>query len=262
MTVLVVEYLVVPQLAGTREAVDRLTSVRPGWVVLGVTLEALSLLSYSRLTRRLVATRPPSFSWLLRTDLTALGVSHAVPGGAATSAALRYRLLRRGGTTAPDAVVVGSVQAVGSAAVLVALFWVALVVSIPLIGIHAGYVTAAAVGAVVLGLLVGVIVGLSRGGPQVTATTSWLVGRLPRRFRTRAAAGLQRAVTQVRHLLADPHTVRRSLGWAVGNWLFDAASLWVFLAAYGWYADPLRCSSPTASRAWSVRSRSARAASV
>lgn len=88
----VVEYLVIPQLVGTRDAVDLLGNLRPAWVVLGVGLEALSLLSYSRLTRTVLPERPPSFSWLLRTDLTALAVSHVVPGGTAT--ALRYRLLR------------------------------------------------------------------------------------------------------------------------------------------------------------------------
>lgn len=47
----VVEYLVVPQLVGTRDAVDLLGNLRPAWVVAGVALEGLSLFSYSRLTR-------------------------------------------------------------------------------------------------------------------------------------------------------------------------------------------------------------------
>jgi len=55
------------------------------------------LVSYSLLTRSLLADRRPSFSWLLRSDLTGLGLSHVLPAGAATAGALRYKLLRQGG---------------------------------------------------------------------------------------------------------------------------------------------------------------------
>jgi uncharacterized membrane protein YbhN (UPF0104 family) len=77
-----VAYLVLPQLAGTRTALHLLGHVRPGWLAAGFALEALSLVSYSLLTLRVLPGARPSFGWLLRTDLTVLCLSHVVPGGA------------------------------------------------------------------------------------------------------------------------------------------------------------------------------------
>lgn len=57
--------------------------------------------------------RRPRFSWIIRSDITALGVSYAVPGGGATSSALRYRWLQQGGAPAADAAVGIAVQGAG-----------------------------------------------------------------------------------------------------------------------------------------------------
>ena len=48
------------------------------------TAEAASLVSYSLMTRSLLPQNRSRFSWLLRSDLTGLGVSHLLPGGGAT----------------------------------------------------------------------------------------------------------------------------------------------------------------------------------
>jgi putative heme transporter len=235
----VLEYLVLPQVAGTRAALHTLSGIQPGWVVLGVALEALSLVSYSLLTRSVLPGKRPTFSWLLRTDLTAFGVSHIVPGGTATAAALRYRLLRQGGTPREDAIVGATVQAIGAFVVLAALLLLGLVSSIPFAGVEVGYLTAAAVDAVVIGLLVAAVVGLARGDERSAAgAIARFVGWLPRRVRPRARRVLGKVVTQVYEIVKDKEFQRSSAMWAGANWALDAASLWVFLAAFGWHANP------------------------
>ncbi|MCU1374810.1 MAG: hypothetical protein JWO68_2096, partial [Actinomycetia bacterium] len=44
---------------------------------------------------------------------------------------------------------------------------------------------------------------------------------------------LARVAVRLRALAADPHLLARAIGWASLNWVLDAASLWVFLAAFG-----------------------------
>jgi uncharacterized protein (TIRG00374 family) len=229
----VLDYLVLPQIAGTRRALDLLGQVNPWWLALGVALEAASLISYSLLTRSVIPDSRVNFSWVFRSDLTGLGVSHLVPGGAATANTLRYRLLHRGGAASEDAVVGLAVEAAGSTAVLAALLWTALVVSIPFFGPNTAYVSAAIVGALIIA---GGMIGLVRHQRQPASSPQALhrvIALLPRRFRPRVqqAAGL--AADQLRQLLADRGALRAAAGWAVASWVFDAASLWVFLVAYG-----------------------------
>lgn len=237
--VAVVDYLVLPQIAGTRSALRALGALQPGWLLLGVLLEGASLVGFSMLTRSVLPDRRPSFSWILRSDITGLGVSHVLPGGSATSTALRYRLLREGGAPSEDTVVGLAVQGVGSMVVLVVLLWIGLVVSIPLLGIHLGYVVTATLGAVVLTGLAGLVVGMSRGQARTRAVAVRLLRPLPAGPQARVLHGLDVGAAQVTQLLADRRGLRRFALWASWNWVFDAASLWVFLAAYGWRAEPL-----------------------
>jgi hypothetical protein len=44
---------------------------------------------------------------------------------------------------------------------------------------------------------------------------------------------VHRVAGRLHELGRQPHLVARAIGWAAANWLFDAASLWVFLAAFG-----------------------------
>jgi uncharacterized protein (TIRG00374 family) len=235
----VLEYLVLPQLAGTRSALHLLGHVRLVWVAAGVGLEAASLASYSMLTRSVLSHHRPTYLWLLRTDLTSLGISHVLPGGAAAGSTLRYRLLREGGTPAQDAIVGAAVQGIGSAVVLVSLLWLALVASLIVVAANPLYVAAAAVGAVVIAGAAAAVLGLSRGQARMNALTLRFIGRVPARFRARTQQGLDNAAAQLVHLLADRAALGRSAAWAAANWLLDAASLGVFLAAYGWHPNPI-----------------------
>jgi hypothetical protein len=108
----------------------------------------------------------PRFSWLFRSDIVGLGVSHLLPGGAATSGALRYRLLQQGGAPGDEAAVGIAVEGAASTLMLAALFWLALIVSIPVLGLHRGYVIAALIGAV---LLAGILLAL---GPALAPTSA------------------------------------------------------------------------------------------
>jgi uncharacterized protein (TIRG00374 family) len=232
------EYLVLPQIAGTRTALRLLGDVQPGWLTVGFILEALSLVSYSLLTRSVLPNARPPFLWLLRTDLTALGLSHIVPGGTVTASPLRYRLLKDGGTSSEDAVVGATVEGIGSAFVLLVIFWLALILSIPFTGVDVLYICLATVVASTIALTA---VGAAKRSPGSGSNgrTASIFARLPARLRGRVAAALDAAWTQLTQLLADRKALRNSALWATGSWLLDAASLWVFLAAYGSRPNPI-----------------------
>ena len=91
--VLIVEYLVVPELTGARKDLYLLNRVNGYWMAAGVVLEALSLLCYGLLTRALL--RPegrPSLFTLFRIDLAAAAVAHVIPAGTLGSAGIGYKL--------------------------------------------------------------------------------------------------------------------------------------------------------------------------
>src|SRR5438445_3457621 len=83
--VLVVEYLVVPQLAGARRALVLLAEVKFRYIFLGIGLEAASIVAYALLTRGVLprTANAPSLWTLIRIQMSTLAVSHVVPGGAA-----------------------------------------------------------------------------------------------------------------------------------------------------------------------------------
>jgi hypothetical protein len=229
-----VEYLVVPQLAGARKAVSLLGQVQLGWLVAGAVLYAAAIASYAELTRTLLpaADRPP-FRTVLRITLSTLGLSHVVPGGTAVGTSLGYRLLVNQGVRGTDAAFALATEGIGSAVVLNMLLWVGLVVSIPARGFDPLYGSAALLGSLLL-LAVGVaVVLLTKGEDHVAAVVCRFAGRIPFLDGEGIANVLRRVAVRLRALAADPHLLARAVGWATLNWLLDAASLWVFLAAFG-----------------------------
>lgn len=235
----VLEFLVLPQIAGTRAALHSLSQVRTSYLLFGALLEAASLATYSLLTRSVRPGPRPSYSWLLRTDLTSLGVSHVAPGGAATASTLRYHLLREGGVPAEDAVVGSAVQGVGSAVVLVGILWLSLVGSIPFSAGHLSYVVAAAVGAVVIVAITLLLLRFPASRVHSPADLSRVTRHLPNKIRPAVTRALSSAGRQFGQLLGDRAGLARAAGWAAGNWLLDAASLGVFMAAYGYHVNPV-----------------------
>jgi uncharacterized protein (TIRG00374 family) len=238
---LVIEYLVLPQIGGVSHSLHLLRTVRPAWAIAGVVFEALSLVSYSLFTRTVLPSNRPPFSYLFRTDITALGFSHLLPGGTATATALRYRLLREGGVPVEDAAVGMAVQGVGSNLVLAAIAWLALVASIPFVGLHSLYAVAATIGGILIAATALTIFLRSRQRSPAPSgeVVRRIIQRLPLRVRPRIEAAARAAAGQLRRLLADKRSLRDSASWSVGNWGLDAASLWLFVAAYGRIVNPV-----------------------
>jgi len=242
LVALVVEYLVVPQIGGVSSSLHLLARVNVSFVVLGVALEVASLASYGQLTRALLPPGAVRFSRVWRIDLSTLAVSHVLPGGTAGGDGLGYRLLTNEGVSGGDAGLALAIQGIGSALVLNAILWVALVVSIPLTGFQPIYATAAILGALLLASFAAVVVLLTRGEDRAAKALCRLVGRLPLPHPEEAAAAADRAVhhvaERIREMASDPALVRRAVAWAAANWLLDAASLFVFIAAFGHLENP------------------------
>src|SRR6516165_3885331 len=102
---LVIEYLVVPELVGASKDLYLLGQVNAGWVSAGVVLEGLSLFCYAVLTKVLLPPKAhkPSLSILFRIDLAAAAVAHVIPAGTLGTAALGYKLFTDEGIKGNDA---------------------------------------------------------------------------------------------------------------------------------------------------------------
>lgn len=230
-----IEFFVLPQVAGARRAAHLLDQVSPALVGLGVALEAAALLTYFQLTRSLVpkASRP-SFRRMAQIELSTLGLSHVVPGGSGPASALAFRLLASAGVRPTDAAFALATQGLGSAVVLNLILWVALVVSIPLRGTRPLYTFAAGVGVVVFGFFTFLVVGLTRAEDKTARRLCRIASRLPFLDGDKVEEVVHRLASRLRELARDPGLVTRAVLWAAANWLLDAASLWVFIAAFGY----------------------------
>jgi len=231
----VVIHFLVPQIAGVHRAFYRLGQVDLRWLLLAVGLEVASILAYTMLTRSVLPHRGrlPRFDVLLRTQLSTLAVNHVVPGGAAAGGALGYQLLTEAGLSGTDTAFALAAQSVGSAVVLNVLLWLGLVVSIPLHGYNPLYGTAGVLGALLIAAFAIVVVLLMRGEERSVKVLRAAAARLPLLDPDRVVAVTRRFAGRLRALAADRTLVGRAVGWAAANWLLDAASLWVFVGAFG-----------------------------
>ena len=230
----VIIHFLVPQIAGVHRALYRLGQVRVSWLLLAVALQLASILAYTLLTRAvLLHSRPPRFDVLLRTQLSTLAVNHVVPGGAAAGGALGYRLLTEAGLPGTDTTFALATQSAGSAVVLNLLLWIGLVLSIPLHGYNPLYGTAGLLGVLLITAFAAVVVLLMRGEERAVRLLRAAAARLPVLDPDRVVAVTRRLADRLRTLAADRALVGRAIGWATTNWLLDAASLWVFVGAFG-----------------------------
>ena len=231
---LVVEYLVLPQLAGTNQWLSLLADANWWWVVAAFAAELASLLAFSLATRTLLpAGGRPGLWRLWRIDLAGIALSHSVPGGAAAGTALGYRLLHRSGVDAGTATFAKVGQGAISALVLQSLLLSSLAIAIPLHGTSPLYLTAALIG---VGLFVAVIaltVLLIRGGPRLARVASAVTARVPRLSRDSGGNLVHRLTGEVRAVLRQPRRFAASAGWSAANWLLDAFALWCSVTAFG-----------------------------
>ena len=231
---LIVEYLVLPQIAGVRKSLSLLGSLNIGLVGLGFVAEAAALFAYAKLTEAVIpADSRPSFFKILRIDLSTLAVSHLLPGGAAAGTGLGYRLMTENGVPGSDAGFALAAQGVGSAVVLNVILWLGLVVSIPLRGFNPLYGTAALVGAVLIGSLAAAVFALTRGEERSAQFVCRVAGHVPILDEDAIAAGVHRVADRLRALVQDRRVAGRAILWATVNWILDATALWIFVAAFG-----------------------------
>jgi len=236
-----VEYVLIPSFlhSKARSSLSQLSRVNIFWLLAGIVLEAGALAAYGRLTQSVLPANGPPFSKVLRIDLSTLAVSHVIPGGTAGGTGLGYRLLTSNGVNGADAGFALATQGIGSAVVLNAMLWIALVISIPLHGFNSAYVTVAVVGAVLLVAFAALVLLLTRGEAHASRALGAVARHLPWVTEDQIEKLVQRLSTRLRTLGSDRHLLREAVSWAAANWLFDAASLWAFLAAYGHITRPI-----------------------
>lgn len=236
---LVVEYLVVPQIAGTRKALSLLGGVDVTWLIFGLLFEMGAWVAYAQLTRAVLPRdSDPGLLTVLRIQMTTLSVSHCVPGGTAAGSPLGYRLLTQAGVDRASVGFALATQGLGSAVVLNVIFWLAVVISIPVWGFSAVYGIAGLVGLVLISLLAVLVTLLTRGEQRMGT----LIGRVAQRIPFLEALPIQelfhRLADRVEELRSEPRVLVRATLWAAGNWLLDAASLYVFVGAFGHFPNP------------------------
>jgi uncharacterized protein (TIRG00374 family) len=237
---LVIEYLVVPELVGASKDLYLLGRISAWWVALGVVLEGLSLFCYAVLTKVLLPPGPkPSLWTLFRIDLSAAAVAHVIPAGTLGTAALGFKLFTSEGISGNDATVMMAAKGIGSTVVLNVLLWLSLVISIPLAGFNPIYVTVAGIGAAVLAGAAVLVLGIIRGAGFASRVLRVAGDKIP----FLSGERVERAVLDAAHsfslLAKDRRVLAWSLLWASLNWLLDAASLWCFVAAFGHLTNPV-----------------------
>jgi len=237
---LIVEYLVIPELVGASKDFYLLGRLNVGWLIAGVIVEAASLFCYALLNRVLLPPEGrPSLSRLFRIDLSAAAVAHVIPAGTVGSAGIGYQLFTAEGVPGTDVGVMMATKGMGSTVVLNVLLWIALVISIPLSGFRPVYATVAAFGAVVLGVIAALILGITLGEKRAARILRSLGERIPGVTGDRLEQIAVQAATSIRSLATNRAVLIECLTWAALNWLLDAASLWCFIAAFGGFANPV-----------------------
>jgi uncharacterized protein (TIRG00374 family) len=236
---LILEYLVLPQLAGARKSVNLLGRINIAYVVVGVLLEAASLVCYSQLTHTVLHHEGPHRLRLLQINLSSLSVSHIMPGGTAPGTAVAFRLLTQSDVSGADAGFALGMQGVGSALVLNSILWLALLVSVFVGGYHPLYAVAAGAGVVLMGLFAALVLALTRGRNRSIEIVRRWADHVPFLDGDKLAVQAHRVAERLGQFLAEPQLLRRAIGWAAAFWLLDAASLYVFIAALGTIMSPV-----------------------
>jgi uncharacterized protein (TIRG00374 family) len=250
---LFVFYVALPLVASHRSQVSALTHINVAYLALGVLLEVAALAAYAQLTHSVLPAGGPSRFRLFRINLSTLALSHVSPGGTAPGAALGYRLMTQSGVTGADTGFALGTQGIGSAVVLNVIFWCSLVSFLVLHGfrVPAGLhghgstsasilvLVAAAVGVILLGAFGGLFYLLTRGQERASDVIRTVSGHIRFLDADRFTSLVERLAERFAVLLDDRPLLWRAGGWAAANWLLDAASLWVFVAAFSHVISPV-----------------------
>jgi len=237
--IFVFEYLVLPQLGPARRSLHLLGSVNPLLVVVAVLLEVSAILAYVELTRTVLYPYAPSRYNTARVDMAAFAISHVVPGGTAPAGALAYRIFNELGVPKETNAFGLAAQGAGSAVVLNVIFWMALVISIPLNGFNPAYGFAALAGVFLLLAFFGTIFLITRGQRHADAWLRAIARRVPSVRPDVVSALLKRVADRITLLINSRRNLWWAFAWATLNWLLDAACLWVFLWSFGAVVSPV-----------------------
>jgi uncharacterized protein (TIRG00374 family) len=237
--VFVFEYLVLPQFASARHSLHLLALLNPFLVGLAVLLEIAAIYAYVELTRTVLYPYAPSRWNILRVNLAGLAIGHVVPGGAAPSGALAYRIFSELDVPKETSAFGLAAQGAGSAVVLNILFWIALVISIPLNGINPGYGFAALAGVFLLLAFFGTIYLITRGQKRADAWLRVAARHVPALNPDKISQLLVKVAERINLLINSRRTLWTAFTWAGLNWLLDAACLWVFIWSFGTRVSPI-----------------------
>lgn len=234
VAVVVVVYFVFLSIPGFRKAIDELTSVSTPLLVLGLLLEVASLFAYSLMTKAALGEGGAHLSnmRIFRIQMSTKALSSIVPGGSAAGSALGFRLFTLSGVPGPDAGFALVTAGLGSAVVLNLIFFLGLVVSIPMRGVNPFYGTAAIAGVVVMFFAAFIVFGLMEGQGRAERIVRWIARKL-RQDDERVGSAVRHLGMRLEDMVRDPQMLLRVGGWALANWLLDAAALWVFIKAFG-----------------------------
>jgi hypothetical protein len=233
------EYILLPELASARKEFHQLTQLNFFWLVLGALLEVAALTAYAQLTHTVLSPGAPKRFTIFRINMWALAVSHTLPGGTVPGTAASYRLLTENEVSGSTAAFGLAAQGIGSAVVLNLIFWFALLISIPLQGYNPAYGFAALLGVVFIAFFGGLVFFLTRGEKQAGVFLKKIAHRFPFVKAETITALVQKVADRMKILWTSSQLLSRAGLWAAANWLLDAASLWVFLLAFGAHVSPI-----------------------
>ena len=233
------EYILLPELASARREFHQLSHLNFLWLILGALLEVAALAAYAQLTHTVLSPGAPDRFRIFRINMWALAISHTLPGGTVPGTAASYRLLTESGVSGSTAAFGLATQGIGSALVLNVIFWLSLLISIPLQGYNPLYGFAAILGVLLLALFATLVYMLTRGERQAAVFVKKVADRLPFVRAETVTSLVQKVADRMKILFSSSELLTKAGIWAAANWLLDAASLWVFLLAFGARISPI-----------------------
>ena len=235
----VFEYLLLPEIASARRNVRILGKVNWVLLIVAIACEIAALLAYAELSRTVFQPDAPSRWTILRINMSSLAVSHVVPGGTAAGGALGYRLLTDVNVPGSTAAFGLATQGVGSAVVLNIIFWLSLLISIPIHGVNRIYGYAALLGVLLLAAFGGTVLLVTRGQRHADEWLRRLANHVPFITADGVSRLLQHLADRLTILFSNRKLLTKALIWAAANWLLDASCLWVILLALGQVVSPI-----------------------
>jgi uncharacterized protein (TIRG00374 family) len=235
----VINYLLLPQIAGARRSISLLADINPWWLGLAAIAECGSLMAYSWLTITAVGWKPLRYRTALQFDLSTLALSHVVPAGSVVGLGVGFGLLVREGVPPEKAASGKTIEAIGSAVVLNVMFGISVVLALILHGGNALYTPIALAALVLLLVAAMATVLILRGQERVANAASQLLGKLPRIDPAAGRRLVDSLATTLRAFGRDRAFLTRFMAWAATNWLLDAFALWCAVRAFGHSLGPV-----------------------